>query len=134
MCIRDSSKAVKANVSPPKTSGVIESSRVSFKPAARKMIDSRRFGIRPHNVIPTAAIEEMRTIHNGMVDEGSSMSYEVRPAGRALAMKSVTNVSVARPSAIRPSATNAVGMSIVRGASSRGMVSLPSLAGFGTLL
>ena len=69
------SKAVKANVSPPKISEAIESKRVSFKPAAKKIIDSRMFGIRPHNVIPTAAIEEMRTIHNGMVDEVSSMSY-----------------------------------------------------------
>lgn len=118
---------------PSKTPEVRVLSKASLQIAAKKMIASRRFGARPHKAIRTAAIDEMKTIQKGVVS-ASSIVYKEGISGSALAIKLVTNLSVKRPIRIKLSVTINVGMSMLRGASSRVMVLFPSLAGLGTLL
>ena len=118
---------------PSKTPEVRVLSKASLQIAAKKMIASRRFGARPHKAIRTAAIDEMKTIQKGVVS-ASSIVYKEGISGSALVIKLVTNLSVKRPIRIKLSVTINVGMSMLRGASSRVMVLFPSLAGLGTLL
>ena len=118
---------------PFKTPGDSDRSSTSFMLAARKIIVSRKLGFLPHIEINTAAIDEISMTQSGMFD-ASSMAYGEGISGRALAMKSETNVSENRPSKIRLDVTINVGASMLIGASFRGIILLPAFAGFGTLL